>query len=369
MSAAGDFGVYFDPSKTTSGQRFFAGLCRTLAGEALPLAQRPSAILFNVSAPLTTILAARLARQAVVLRIDGLYSDRLSPAFIATFRWPMRWLLSVGGRFPRWHDSLAGFANLINQNYTAFLRILLAHHVVYQSQFSRRVHERYFPRKPADVIVNGARWCGGERRPADGTIRLVTVFDEWKPAKRIGDLCEFVQWAREVQGVALTLTILGYTGKVPAGTGERVKAIIESAPYVTRLPRFTEFDGAVRTALLEADMYLTFTYRDPCPNAVVEAMAHGLPVVAVASGGVEDIVRDAGVLLEADDFAKGFFSDHRFGNDFPPVDRGLVLRAIEQVMSAQGEFRAKVERRFAEELDLDVAAERYARVLRAAGGR
>jgi glycosyltransferase involved in cell wall biosynthesis len=369
MRRAGDFGVYFDPAKTTSGQRFFAGLSRALAGEALPLAARPSAILFNVSAPLTTILAARLAGQAVVLRIDGLYFDRLSAAFIATFRWPMRWLLCLGLRFPRWHDALAGFANLVNQNYTAFLRILLADRVVYQSQFSRRVHERYFPHKRSDVIVNGARYCGGNSRPADGSIRLVTVFDEWKPAKRVSDLCEFVQWARDVKGVALTLTVLGYTGKVPAGTSERVKAIIESAPYVTRLPRFAELEGAVRSALLDSDVYLTFTYRDPCPNAVVEAMAHGLPVVAIASGGIEDIVRDAGVLIAGDDFANGFFSDHRFGNDFPPVDRELVLQAVQQVMAANAAFRVKVERRFAEELGLDTVAERYARVLRAAGRR
>jgi glycosyltransferase involved in cell wall biosynthesis len=370
-SASGDvdFGVYFDPTKTTSGQRFFAGLCRALAGEARPLAERPRAILFNVSAPFTTILAARLAGQAIVLRIDGLYFDRLSPGFIATFSWPLRWLLRLGLRFPRWHDALAGLANLVNQNYTAFLRILLADRVVYQSQFSRRVHERYFPRKRADVIVNGARYSAGDERPADGSIRLLTIFDEWKPAKRVSDLCEFVEWARESRGVPLTLTILGYTGKVPAGTSERAKAIIESASYVRRLPRFGEFEGEVRTALLDSDIYMTFTYRDPCPNVVVEAMAHGLPVVAMTSGGVEDIVRDAGALVPADDFATGFFSDHRFGNGFPPVDRELVLQAVQRVMPALREFRARVERRFAEELDLDVVAERYARVLRGAARR
>ena len=363
--ATGSFGVYFDPTKTTSGQRFFADLSRALAAEARPLAERPRAVLFNVSAPLKTILAARLAGQAVVLRIDGLYFDRLSPAFVATFPWPIRWLLRLGLTRPRWHDTLASFANLVNQNYTAFLRILLAHCIVYQSQFSRRVHERYFPRKPSHVIVNGARYSGGERRASDGSIRLITIFDEWKPAKRVGEVCEFVRWVRESKGLPVTLTILGYTGTLPAGTTERARAIIESAPYVSRLPRFVAFEGETRTALLESDIYVTFTYRDPCPNAVVEAMAHGLPVVAMASGGMEDIVRGAGALVPGDDFKDGFFSDHRFGTAFPPIDYELVWTALQSVMSASSVVRDRVKQRFEDELDLDAVADRYARVLRA----
>jgi glycosyltransferase involved in cell wall biosynthesis len=366
--SAGHFGVYFDPAKTTSGQRFFAGLYRALGAEARPLAQRPRAVLFNVSAPLSKILVARLSGQTIVLRIDGLYFDRLSPAFIATFARPIMGLLRLGLKFPRLHEALAGFANLVNQNYTAFLRILLAHRVIYQSRFSQRVHARYFPRKQSEIIVNGARYCGGERRRADGSIRLITIFDEWKPAKRIGDVCEFVSWARESRGLPVTLTILGYTGRVPAGFTQKAKDVIESAPYIRRLPPFVGFEGEVRSALLESDIYVTFTYRDPCPNAVVEAMAHGLPVVAIASGGVEDIVRDAGVLVPADDFERGFFSDHRFGSDFPPIDYELVMGAVQSVMAAMGQFRETVKRRFAEELDLDIVAERYARVLRAAAG-
>jgi glycosyltransferase involved in cell wall biosynthesis len=366
---ASQFGVYFDPTKTTSGQRFFAGLCRALADEARPLAERPRAVLFNVSAPLRKIIAARLAGQSIVLRIDGLYFDRLSRDFIDTFSAPLRWLLELGLSNARWHDTLASFANLVNQNYTAFTRIVLADRVVYQSRFSRHVHERYFPRKPATIIVNGARYRGGRHRAPDGTIRLITIFDEWKPAKRVGELCEFVHWAREARHLPVTLTILGYSGKLPAGTTDRAKEILESAPYVTRLPKFTELDGDVRTALLESDIYLTFTYRDPCPNAVVEAMAHGLPVVAIASGGVEDIVRDAGVLVPADDFENGFFSDHRFGSDFPPIDYELVLEGVRRVMASMAEFRARVQRRFAEELELHEVAERYARVLREQAAR
>ena len=78
------FGLYFDPSKSTSGQRFFCNLCQTLAKQAVPLNERPAAVLFNVSASLKAIARAKWRRQKVLLRIDGLYFDRLSPAFLAT---------------------------------------------------------------------------------------------------------------------------------------------------------------------------------------------------------------------------------------------------------------------------------------------
>jgi len=370
-SASAGFGVFFDPTKTTSGQRFFENLSTALRGEARPLSERPRTVLFNVSAPLKTLIAAKLARQRIVLRIDGLYFDRLSPVFIAKFAWPLRAVFALGLKYPRAHDFLAFWANLLNQNYGAFARILLADHVIYQSRFSQIAHERYFARKPYDIIVNGA-FFRDDSRPgprSENDLRLVTIYDEWKPAKRVQELVEFVRWARELRSVPLTLTILGYTGSLPATAPPHVRAIIERSSYVRSVPRFKTFDGEVSEALLAADAYLTFTYRDPCPNAVVEAMAHGLPVVGVASGGVPDIVGDAGVLLAADDFADGFFCDHRFGSKFPLVDFDLALDAVRSTISDATEYRARVRRRFADDLELKIVAQRYAMVLRRVASR
>lgn len=367
-SATG-FGVFFDPTKSTSGQRFFEQLCLALSDRAKPLAEGPSAILFNVSAPITAIIRAWLNRQRIVLRIDGLYLDRLSPAFLATFSLPLRMLFSLGLKYRRAHDFLAFWANLINENYTAFVRIALADRVIYQSRFSRQVHERYFPKKPSDIIVNGAVFHGDRRQSRTSSerneIRLVTIYDEWKPAKRIHDVVEFVHWAHETKGAPLRLTILGYTGKLPDSVSTDIRRIIETAHYIQTMPRFTRLDGQFRQALLEGDVYVTFSYRDPCPNTVVEAMAHGLPVVAPASGGVPDIVGNAGVLIAADDFERGFFSDHRYGIDFPRIDFEVALKAIYLTMSDEEGYRERVRERFVEVLGMEMVADRYAGVMRA----
>lgn len=361
------FGVYSASPGSSSGHRFFAALCRTLADKAVPLDQRPAAILFNVSAPLKAILTAKFRGQKVVLRIDGLYIDRLSPDFLDTFSWPLRQFLSIGARYSWAHDFLAHVANMINCNYTAFARILLADRIIYQSKFSHAVHRRYFRNKAYDIIVNGSVFQGetkSTRGAANSEIGLVTIYDQWRTSKRISDLVEFVRWAYESKKMPIRLTILGYTGELVTGAPSHIKALIESSPFIVTLPKFESFTGKIRETLLDSDIYITFTNRDPCPNAVVEAMAHGLPVVGVASGGVPDIVGDAGVLLHADDFVDGFFSSFRYGCDFPPIDYERMLDAVLTVSSSRQTFQARVQERFATDLGINVVAERYASAMR-----
>ena len=45
-----------------------------------------------------------------------------------------------------------------------------------------------------------------------------------------------------------------------------------------------------------ADAYITMTFQDNCPTAVLEAMACGLPILYSASGGIPELVnKDAGL--------------------------------------------------------------------------
>jgi glycosyltransferase involved in cell wall biosynthesis len=361
------FGVFFDPTKTTSGQRFYSDLCKVLEVHAAPLERHPTVVLFNISAPWKEILKAKLIRQKVVLRVDGLYCDRLCQDFVKGFRWPLSVILGLGLRFVWAHDFLASLANFLNQNHGGFLRILLADRIIYQSVFSKKIHQRYFPGKASHVIVNGSSYVANVseiRSHAEGSeIRVVAIYDDWKPAKRICDIVGFVEWANLVKRIPIRLTLLGYTGKVPIGSPRTLKETIETRPYIKTLPRFKCYNAEFAQALTESDMYLSFSYRDPCPNVVVEAMAYGLPVVGLASGGVPDIVGDAGILLPVDDFDRGFFSAHRYEHEFPPIDFEQVLEAIQNVMDDYEAYRARVRDRFTKDLEIDVVAQRYAAVM------
>ena len=79
------FAVHVDHDRTTSGQRFWLDLAECLRAHAVPKEQART-VLFNITAPLSEIARAKLAGQRVVLRVDGLYFDRLSEDFLRQFR-------------------------------------------------------------------------------------------------------------------------------------------------------------------------------------------------------------------------------------------------------------------------------------------
>ncbi|MFN3665677.1 MAG: glycosyltransferase [Sediminibacterium sp.] len=358
------FDVYNNDSAKTSGQRFFSDLCSRLTNRWRPDEEaNPSVILFNVSAPLKLMIHAKLRGKKVVVRIDSLYFDRLSPAFIQTFPRPVRPVLRIGLRWKATHDCLAFLANFLNRNYGAFLRLLIADAVIYQSKFSERIYDRYFRYKKREVIVNGASYKGQECNFVKEGINIALIYDQGRPSKRIFDIVKFIEWANETKHEDIHLTILGYTGIIPEGVSSDLKSIIASKSYIKTHDRFSEYDYKISRIMYESDMYISFSYRDGCPNVVVEAMAHGLPVVGLASGGVPDIVGDAGILIAIDDFAEGFYSAHRFEDDFPPFSLEEMLDAIKTVKANNRLFRQKVRLRFTNELEMDIVVNKYARAL------
>lgn len=358
------FGVYNNDSVKTSGQRFFSDLCSKLMDHWIPDEANPSLILFNVSAPLKLIIWAKLKGKKVVVRIDSLYFDRLSPAFIKTFPSPVRPVLRIGLRWKAAHDYLAFLANLFNRNYGVFLRLLIADSVIFQSKFSERIYDNFLLRKKRKVIVNGATYKGQEsnQKIKEG-INIALIYDQGRPSKRILDIVRFIEWANETKQEEIRLTILGYTGIIPECISNDLISMITTKPYIETYDKFNEYDNEISSILYGSDMYISFSYKDACPNVVVEAMAHGLPVVGLSSGGVPDIVGDAGVLLAFDDFAEGFYSAHRFEDVFPSFSFEEMLGAVKMVKANNALFRQRVQMRFTNELEMDLVANKYARFL------
>ena len=53
----------------------------------------------------------------------------------------------------------------------------------------------------------------------------------------------------------------------------------------------------VAALLKKSDIYITASRHDCCSNSLIEALACGLPAVALNSGGNFEIVKDAGTLF------------------------------------------------------------------------
>jgi len=358
------FAVFFDPLKTTSGQRFFSGLTSVLHEMGACPVKKANVVLFNVSAPVKEILKARLRGQEVVLRLDGLYHDRLSEAFISSFKAaPLRSLLRLGLKYPHLSDLFADLANLLDRNYGGLLRSLLAHRIIYQSKYSKEAWSRYCPGKASTIIVNGAPWEGGfnssSREQALQPIQLVTFYDDWRPSKRIEELIHFIKWGNEEKKISINLNIIGFNRTFPKTTSDLTKRLIDDANYISTTPRFDKLEGDVIDILNKSQAYITFTFRDACPNVVIEAMAHGLPVIATASGGLSDIVGDAGIIINIEDDTTLHFYASRYENDFPHIDYTAVLSAILDVINNNHTYLERLKLRFQQVLDIHVVAEKY----------
>src|SRR5438045_4783140 len=110
------FTIHVDPDRTTNGQRFWENLAANLQ----PTASWDDAktVLLNVSVPISVILRARLAGKRIILRLDGIYFDRLSAEFIRVFRsLLLRRVLTLCARSSTLQKCGAFLANLLNRNY------------------------------------------------------------------------------------------------------------------------------------------------------------------------------------------------------------------------------------------------------------
>lgn len=86
-----------------------------------------------------------------------------------------------------------------------------------------------------------------------------------------------------------------------AGDGPCHKSLIELAETIG-ISEFVEFPGMVSNAenyYARSDVYVQSSYREAMPLSVLEAMAAGLPIISTDVGGLKDVVRDNGVLVES----------------------------------------------------------------------
>ena len=92
-----------------------------------------------------------------------------------------------------------------------------------------------------------------------------------------------------------------------------------------------------------ADILLHTKYNDPCPTVVVEALASGLPVVFSDSGGVRELVGDAGA---------GVATETSFERDYPPTPPALA-DAVIAVERERGRLASLARDRAVTHLNLD----------------
>ncbi|QAZ66032.1 glycosyltransferase family 4 protein [Solidesulfovibrio carbinolicus] len=174
-----------------------------------------------------------------------------------------------------------------------------AAHVVANSQGLAALARQSAGQTPIRMIPNGvdtARFTPAESLEESGPVRLVFV---GRVVHQKGLDVLLTALARLPAGVDYELTIVG-DGPLRGALTEQAAAL----GVLSRL-RFAGWAGreAMPELLRRADLFVFPSRDEGMPNAVLEAMAAGLPVIATRISGNEEVVADGetGLLVPPDD--------------------------------------------------------------------
>lgn len=154
---------------------------------------------------------------------------------------------------------------------------------------------RFLPSASIDVIPNGVetdRFHPAQAGATADKLRLLTV-GRLSATKRVEMLIDAVE-ILHADGVKLHLTV--------AGGGQLEPALKETVSQ-RKLGEIVEIAGRIDPENMpqvyrESDIFVSATAQEGMSNAMLEAMASGLPVITTRCEGVEELITDNGVIVE-----------------------------------------------------------------------
>jgi glycosyltransferase involved in cell wall biosynthesis len=223
--------------------------------------------------------------------------------------------------------------------------------IVYQSAFAKDWWERaYGPANRPDTIIHNAvdlavyQPDGPGQRPAD-FFRLLLVEGSLQGGYETG-LASAVELCQRIDNILTqNMVKLAVAGQAPSELRSRHDKVLTEIEWLGLVApeKIPELDRSAHL-LFSADL------NPACPNAVIEALACGLPVAAFDTGALRELVGEqAGAVVP--------YGGDPWRLDPPDID-GLARAAI-PVLENQPPFRAAARRRAETLFDLDRMVERY----------
>jgi glycosyltransferase involved in cell wall biosynthesis len=230
--------------------------------------------------------------------------------------------------------------------------LVAADHVLYQSEFCKRSADAFLgePRKSWEVLYNAVDvdlFTPAETQPTAGPVLLLA-----------GDQTQAYRLDVALRTLAAVLRTepdarLLVTGRLVSSPEPLVEEL-GLRGKVEIVGRYAQRDapGIFR----RAHLLLHTKVNDPCPSAVIEAMACGLPVAYAASGGTVELVGDeAGIGVPHPD---------GWERDEPPAPEELA-DAVARVLADRDAHAAAARRRATERFALGPWLDRHAELFEA----
>jgi glycosyltransferase involved in cell wall biosynthesis len=223
--------------------------------------------------------------------------------------------------------------------------LLAAEHVLYQSEFCKRSADEFLgePRGTWEVLYNAVdveHFTPGA--PPDGQVLLLG-----------GDQTQAYRLEVALRTLAhLPEATLVVTGRLVSDPQPLLREL-GIADRVELAGRYAQSDAPA--LFRRAQLLLHTKVMDPCPTAVIEAMACGLPVVYAASGGTVELVGDeAGI---------GVPHPQSWERDEPP-DPEALADAVRKVLADRARYAEAARRRAVERFSLRPWLDRHEELFR-----
>jgi glycosyltransferase involved in cell wall biosynthesis len=256
-----------------------------------------------------------------------------------------------GIAYPGWAGAATDELNRINRR-----ALRAADHVLYQSRFSKESADLFLGETdaPWEILPNAVdidHFTPAPRPPATGPVLLLG--GDQTQEYRLELALRTLALVREREPEARLLV----SGRLVSSPQPLVDEL-GLAGHVELLGGYEQRDAP--DVYRSAHLLLHTKVNDPCPSAVIEAMACGLPVVYPASGGTVELVGDeAGI---------GVPHPQSWDRDEPPSPEAMA-DAVGGVLSERERYAAAARRRAVERFALAPWLDRHAELFATLLGR
>ena len=276
----------------------------------------------------------RLKGIKTILRIDGFYCPEQFNNVMADSIYAQTRLLSE---------------ERIKLNYDMQIAILKSDWVIYQSQFCKDMLDKFLFNRLDNfsIVYNGVDLSHFEANDTYNPFSLV-IFGTLRDVDLFNCMLKSFS-SVYAQDNRYSLVVAGsMTKEVEVAFSQYLESDPsgENAQYIGKL----DYDQIPRV-ISSHGILLHLKSGDWCPNAVLEAMACGLPIVCQRYGGTSELVGDAGIIIDHPSYS---------------YDSDLVKKVADAVASIQVNHPSyrnlAIER--ANKFSIDQSAKQYASILR-----
>ena len=234
-----------------------------------------------------------------------------------------------------------------------------ADYVFYQSKFCQLSADRYLGKRegPGEVLYNPVdteafRPAQSDPDPKHLVLLLGgTQYQYYRLACALQVLAEVVPRRPDAR-LLITGRLCWIPNEAEAGCiARQLAAQLGVQDRVVFLGPYAQSDAPA--VFRQAHLLLHTKYNDPCPGAVIEAMACGLPVVYSDSGGMPELVgKDAGI---------GIPVERSWEKDIPPDPKAMATAVLE-IAERRTEFSTAARQRAEEKFDVGPWLQRHREV-------